>query len=227
MADSKFPKTPTLYTPVGVAIYPHLLTPDTKFIGSSGIPAYKCKLRLEDNEELAAFRAQAEAFFKGCYDAFIEANPKFKRTAKVKYEAFRQVVGDDGEFTGEIEIVTKLNSQFKDKKTGKVSNQRPKLVDAKNRECVPASIWGGSKLRLAVRPLFTNQGAEITYAWRLVAVQIIELVKGGGGAGVNFGEADGYDAGDDEEASFGPPAAAAAASTDEPSGDAGNEDEEF
>lgn len=217
--SKKKTKAPTLYTPVGTASYPKLTKPD-RYEGK-GDPKYKVKLILEPNAATEKFKAQAEAYFEEQLEKYLAENPKFKKTHQVKYPALRDQVDDEGELTGNYEVNASMNAQFEDKETGKIVKMRPEIRDSKNKLCRPASIWGGSKLRLAIRPFFHAKGAEITYSWRLIAVQIIELVQGGSGA--DFGEAEGgWTADDEDDGSDG-----FSSNESDDSNDDDNDDEEF
>src|SRR5215467_3043328 len=153
-------------TPRGIAIYPHLTTPDTKF-NSAG--EYKTGLRITDKVEEQAFLTKMLAFYDGAY------------LQKCQEQALKELpremppwgTGKDGS----LEFKFKL-------KAGGVSdgeswkNDPPKLFDSQGKLIGPdhkLRIGNGSEIRIyfQLRPFYV-QKAGITL--RLKAVQLIELM---------------------------------------------------
>jgi hypothetical protein len=194
-------KNPTKYTPPGIAAYPYLNRPDTKaFNGEEAKPKYKVRFRFDPSDpKWAAFKTETLEWMAERQAEYGKENPKYAKQLTVKYEAFREVFNDEGDPTGEEEMVVTMNASYRDKATGKVIQMKPGIVDAKNKKLGnPPDIYGGSTLRLAVRPGVMGTGKEITQSWQLVGVQIIDLAEKAGG--FEFGETEGgYEADEDEQ----------------------------
>lgn len=197
-------KSPVMYTPEGTAVYPWLNRPDTKtFNGEAPNPRYKVNLRFDPKDpKWEKFMERTEVALEEQREAY-RTDPKNKRYSKqltTKYPAFREVVDDQGDLTGELEMVVGMKASYKDKNTGEEVPMKPAFVDARNKKLagkqVPA-IFGGSTLRLAVRPMLFGTGKELTESWQLVGVQIIELAEGANS--LDFGETDGFTADDDDD----------------------------
>ena len=183
-------KLPLLKTPAGVAVYPHLTKPDTRFVPEG---QYQVKLRIP-SEEAQDLIAQLDAAFAAAQETAKEKNQGKKIKEATKPYVIEE--DDEGNETGNIVVSFKCKAQITDKQ-GNVRVNSPKLFDSKNKEFPKdEEIWGGSTLRVAFNavPYYTAMaGAGISL--RLKAVQVIELVSGGGGgngASYGFGEEDGY-----------------------------------
>lgn len=198
MADKKSKKK-LMVTPVGVALYPKLTAPDRKF-AKNGVGKYKVRLLLDPTDPaVQKFQEEAQAWFDEQREAWLVENKKYSKTAKPKALAFRPEVDEEGEETGKVFLMAAMNESFKDEKTGKTVVLKPDIRDAKGVPAKPKQIWGGSKMRLALQLGFSAQGAEFTESWRLIGVQIIELVKGANGGDMFGAFGGGYSADDDEE----------------------------
>lgn len=180
-----------LISPFGVAVYPKLNEPETRF-DPDGV--YECRLRLNE-EDAKPFVSQLEKIHKEAYDYNCKAQKK--KTLKTADLPVKPVVDDDtGEETGEVEIKFKLNAKVTTK-SGKSWEQRPKLFDSKNQP-LQERIGGGSVVRIQteVRPWFVpTLGVGITL--RIGAVQVQELKQSMGGdtgSDFGFGEVEGFQA---------------------------------
>ena len=171
----------TITTPVGIAKYPHLNKPDTKF-DKEGV--YVVSL-IFDKEKAAGLVAKMKGILQ---DFCISNNEKRKAPLPIK-----DVTNAEGEPTGEIEIKFKLRAIGR--KGNDTWEQKPLLVDSK-RTPTDAPVGGGSKLKVGaeiVPYMSPRDGCGITM--RLKAVQIIELVKyspNGGLAAWEFTEEEGF-----------------------------------
>lgn len=198
MADTK-QKKKLMVTPVGVALYPKLTAPDRKF-SNNGIGKYKVRLLLDPVDPVVQkFIEDGKAWFEEQRTEWLETNKKYAKTAKPKAEGFRDQIDEEGETTGKVFISCSMNESFKDTKTNKTVIMKPDIRDSLGRVCKPAQIWGGSKMRLALQLGFYTQGAEYTESWRLLGVQIIELVKGQAGGDMFGAFGGGYSSADDED----------------------------
>lgn len=196
MAEKKN-RNPRYVTDVGVAIYPYLTKPDTKFNADG---EYKVKLRLNPDSMIRDVQgreiADVQTFLD---DMMLKAVEKAKQENKgrIKEGDPPYIIDDE---TGDLLVNFKLKAQVRTKE-GSTFSQKPALFDAKGKPITPESIWGGSKIKVSfeVVPYYTRiVGAGVTL--RLRAVQVLELVTGGSGGSAEsfgFGEEEGYEAGDE------------------------------
>jgi hypothetical protein len=212
---------PTLQfiTPRGTAVFPKLNQPDTKF-DANGV--YETKLKLEADaadgqigksvvalpeivEKLEAIRDQFLAEKK----AELAGGKDPKQKAKAKNITARAIgepaYDDDGEETGELILKAKMKASGISAKDNKPWTRKPVIFDAKGKKLsdVPL-IYGGSTLKVAVKavPYYMAAENEVGVSLYLEAVQVIDLVSGGGGRSASaygFGSEDGYVAEDEEE----------------------------
>ena len=195
-------RNPRYVTDVGVAIYPYLTAPDTKFNADG---EYKVKLRLNPDSMIRDVQgreiADVQTFLD---DMMLKALEKAKAENKgrIKEGDPPYIIDDE---TGDLLVNFKLKAVVRTKE-GSTFSQKPALFDAKGKPITPESIWGGSKIKVSfeVVPYYTKiAGAGVTL--RLRAAQVLELVTGGSGGSAEsygFGEEEGYEA-DDEAANAG------------------------
>jgi hypothetical protein len=224
MADNKRPSIKFI-TPRGVAIFPKLSKPDTKFKAEG---EYSCKLRLQPD----ALPAELVEKLVEMRDTFAaETRDRLtaeKKGAKAKTLKVREGLTtdetdkDSGESTGFVILNAKMTAAGVSKKDGKPWSRSPKLFDAKGTPLkANAQIWGGSELKLAVEaiPYYTPKDNEVGISFRLEAVQVLVLVSGTAkdAAGYGFGEEEGYaeEAAEKFDDSAGTTGASTAASGDE------------
>jgi hypothetical protein len=178
-------------TPKGVAVYPRLNTPDTKYKPEG---EYSAKIRLSEEDAaplIEKINALIEATYKEEQERLIEAGKKgAAKTLKYADLPYKAVLDDEGDQTGEYEFNVKMKAQYT-KKDGSVVKMEPKLFDAATPpNPLPKStqIWGGSLIKVAgeFNPFATAIGVGMSL--RLSAVQVIKLVSGsGGGDGASYG----------------------------------------
>lgn len=193
MAETKRPKVPVYTSPKGVAVFPWLTTPDTKF-KPKGEYRVDLKLSAEDAQDvLALVSAEHDKNL-----ATVKADPKNK-TKKIK-EAdlpIKPVYDEDGNETGEYLLRVKMNAKFEDK-NGKEITASPAFFDSKGKPIDVETLWGGSIIRVAYSfvPFYTAiAGAGVSL--RLRGVKVIKLSAGGGANAAAYGfdeEEDGYEA---------------------------------
>jgi hypothetical protein len=168
-------------TPKGVAVYPHLSKPDTKF-NERG--EYKIKWQ-GSGAQAEALIKRIDAAMKESAKAAQEAEAKDKKR-KVKLATVPYTRNDDGSVT----ISFKMVASGVSKKTGEAWTRRPVLFDAAGTPytTIPR-VGGGSTVRVSfelnqyARPSTEQKGVVLAGAnLRLEAVQIIELVEFGGNA---------------------------------------------
>lgn len=192
MAEKKKP-LPKYNTPVGIARYPHLNKPDTRFDAEG---KYKCDLILEAADpEVVELIDYLESIRDAAYDEAVEAgaaNPE-------KADVFAVELDDSGDETDNIVLKTSLNAKGKNKK-GETWENTPKLFDSLGNP-LPSKlqIWSGSKLIIAgaARPYAMTQdvrenGKKIKVtscgvSLKCDGVQVIDLVSGAGQTASSFG----------------------------------------
>lgn len=181
-------KNPRYTTPAGIAQYPYLNKPDTKFNPDG---EYKCKL------EIPADQAQdIVTFLDEQHEAALAKAKKENPGKKIKEGNQPYEVNDEN---GKVTVSFKLKAKVTPK-NGEPFEQRPAIFDSKGKPLQDAKIGGGSKVKIAyeVTPYYTAiAGAGVSL--RLKAVQVIDLVEFSGGASADaygFGEEEGYEAED-------------------------------
>lgn len=203
--EAKKDDVPTLniITPKGVAIYPRLNKPDTKF-NVAGV--YDCRLRLDpEDPEVASLVEKLTKLRDKFHKDLVADLTKKKKSATVKKLKIRDIgtpdVNDEDEETGLIVLKGKTiaSGTYSD---GKAWKRAPVIFDAKgNKLKDPPLIYGGSELKMAclAKPYLMKSSFEVGVTLYLNAVQIIKLVSGGGpqdAEGFGFSEEDGYEADD-------------------------------
>jgi hypothetical protein len=169
-----------IVTPAGIAIYPHLTQPDTKF---NAMGEYKVSLSVTE-EEAAPITAKIDEVMEEAQGMI----PPGKRP-KIQEPPYYNELDDEGQETGRVIFKFKMKAKV-NTKDGRTIEMSPKLFDAQGTLMTDVdSIWGGSTLRISsdLVPYYVAAvGAGVSM--RLKAVQIIELKTGGGGAdAANYG----------------------------------------
>ena len=158
-------------TPKGIALYPWLSTPDTKF-NEEG--EYKVNLVLSKEAAQPIINQINEAFSENLKEEMKKHPGKELKTANPPYH---DELDDAGQPTGNVIFRFKSKAIYK-----------PAIFDAKGGVVVDSNIWAGSEIRVnaSIAPYYTSMvGAGV--ALRLRAVQIITLVEGSQGAADRFG----------------------------------------
>lgn len=188
-------KYPTLTTPRGVLVYPHLTTADTKFVKPDG--EYHTKFALKDGSKIAKkFVATLERML----EEYIELNPDELSKAKLKKagraDLYESEVDDEGEETGRIIFKFKLKAKVVTK--SKSWDQQPRLFDSAAQPITDdINIWTGTeaKVNIEIFPYYMESTKQFGLSLRCKGVQILMLVEGTGpdAESMGFGEeADGY-----------------------------------
>jgi hypothetical protein len=169
--------TKTLTTPAGIARFPSLNRPDTKF---SEVGVYKVNLEMSS--------ADAEPFIKQIEALFAEFLADKKRELKKDKLKLHPAPWEDND--GLVQLKLKVPAMGKNKETGEEYSRKPTLFDATGKE-EDVNVGGGSKLKIAVVPYCwytASLGAGITLQPK--AVQVLDLVTWGNGG---TAEAYGFD----------------------------------
>lgn len=218
MAKSNAYPVIKLLLPKAPAIFPKLNTPDTKF-DPDGV--YEVKLRYEEGQTelgligrneidlegiLERLKALRDEFADAKREELMAGDGKQKKKAKeltVRDIGEMECDDDTGEETGNLILKAKMKASGISKKDGKPWTRAPKLFDAKGKP-FPAkapAIYGGSVLKVAVEavPYYAANDNVVGITLRLEAVQVIDLVSGGGrsASAYGFGSEDGYSAEED------------------------------
>jgi len=157
-------------TPKGIAQYPWLSKPDTKF-NEEG--EYKFNLILT-KKEAAPVIEQINAAFAENFKVQEKEHGKDIKTANPPY---MDELDDDNKPTGNVIIKFKSKALY-----------APAIFDAKGNVMKDSNIWGGSEIRVngSIAPYYVKLiGAGV--ALRLRAVQVIQYVEGGTGSADRFG----------------------------------------
>jgi len=165
-------------TEIGKAIYPHLNKPDTRF-QKEGV--YKVTLELSP--------VNAKNLLKHIDDGIKLAtkDSKSNKTAQLPYKT---------DENGNMQFNFKCKASGVSK-TGQNWEQKPKVFDSKG---TPISkdilVWGGTTMKVAYEIIpYSNNMLGSGVSLRLKAVQVHELVSGGGASADSYGfkeEANGY-----------------------------------
>jgi hypothetical protein len=207
MAQKKYP---IFNTPKGVAVWPNLNAPDTKFKPEG---EYTSKLAFDPNlPEVQAMISKFEAIRDELFKAEIaNADTPAKRKALEKFNVapvFTEELDKEGDETGRILINFKMKASGVSQKTNKPWSRKPTIFDSKGVEIKnPPTIGGGSTLRVACElgggPV---PSAKLFYlSPKLVGVKLLELVTFGSMSSKDMGfdeDEGGYEADNSAPASF-------------------------
>lgn len=183
-------KLEKLVTSKGVAQYPHLITPDTKF---NELGEFKVNLILGEAEAKPVMMQIDKALEKSKASASEKSKGKPVKTADAPYYPF---VDTDGNATGSVVFKFKAKHTVVTK-SGDTFTNRVVIVDAKGKPFTPNAVWGGTEMKVSAEivPYWTAMvGAGVSL--RLKAVQIINLVEGkeSQASGYGFGIEEGFEA---------------------------------
>ena len=176
-------KLERLTTPIGKAVWPYLNNPDTKF-DEDGV--YKVTLRLDQDDEatsqlVSSLQGQADQWYKSMVKE--KGNPKLKKADL----PWSEVIDEDGNPTGEIDIRFKLKAKIRTKDDRVIENNVA-LFDAEGTPFKSEDIIGsGSKLKVCADAwgYMAPIGCGVTL--RIVAVQVLDLKTYEGKSAQDFG----------------------------------------
>ena len=177
-----------MVSPTGIAVWPHLNSPDTKF-DQGGAGEYKVSVKLTE----AAAQPVIDRLQKilDQYQAEeISQNPKVKQfTPNLPIS---EEVDDQGNLTGNWLLKVKQKAQIAT--ANGIVDMKVALFDAKRRP-TNAEIGGGSIIKVAVTivPYTMPSSKSVGISLRLSAVQVIHLLDyTSAGDGSMFSEEEGY-----------------------------------
>lgn len=186
MAEKK--KAERFVSPKGIASYPYLTNPDTKFNPDG---EYKVSLIVAGDAA-----SKAIDFLTEQHEVAVAKAKKENAGKRVKESELPFIVLDDGTVTFKFKLKAKVTP-----KKGDPFEQKPALFDAKGKPLTgEPKVGGGSVVKVSyeVVPYYTAiAGAGVSL--RLKAVQIIELKEysdGGNAESYGFVEEEGFEASD-------------------------------
>ena len=180
MATKPFRKS--IVTPAGIAVYPWLNAPDVRF----GDPTFKVNLRVT-GEEAVAFIAEVDKIKE---EALAHLGAK-----ELVVPIVQAVDTDKVVIEGAYDIKCKAKAFFKQADGSLVENNIT-IVDAQKNKMDESAgtIWGGSKLKVALNIGAVSTAVYSGLMFRINAVQVLELVTGGQGGANAFDKEDGFTA---------------------------------
>lgn len=194
MSNDKKPKLEPITSPKGVAKFPHLNIPDTKFKAGGEYHVNVICSRadaLKSIEKLEKLSTKAYDDAKAEIEASIASSTGEKKAkAKKALEALKQgdlpvkpLYDDEGNETDQVAMVFKCNATYTDKQ-GDTKEIKPKLFAADGSE-FPAGvdIWSGSVVRASglINPYYVPGTNMAGVSLRLSAVQVIKVNNGSSG----------------------------------------------
>lgn len=209
MANEKKPPLIKVMTEKGIARFPSLTKPDTKFAPEG---EYKVGVILSTEAAqkiIDRITQEASKIYEATKEELKESIKTLKGEKLVKAKKalaelklgdmpFKPVYDEDGNETGEVVLNFKMKATRKDKE-GKTIKMAPKLFDSKGNPLkLDKDIWGGSVIKVAgsLNPFYIPGTNTCGVGIRLAAVQVIELrsADGGDASAYGFGKEDGYEA---------------------------------
>jgi len=208
MAEAKRKQLDKVMTPKGIAKFPVLNIPDTKFNPEGDYKVGVILSAAEGGPLMARLAAAAQKAFDEAKAELTEkvATEKGEKKAKAKKALEELKLGDlpakpvydeEGNETGDLAFNFKMKATYKDKE-GVTKHRRPGLFDAKCDEFPKdLAIWGGSIVKVSgsINPFYMPGTNTAGCGLRLSGVQIITLNTSGGGSAssMGFGKEDGYE----------------------------------
>ena len=177
-----------IVSPRGIAVYPWLNRPDTKFSADGD---FKVTLKVQA-EDAAPLIQKLDEIISSYKTAQSKADPKLNQyTVAPPYE---EEMDDQGNLTGKYLFKFKQKAKIHTK-DGRVIDMKVALVDA-SRTPTTVNVGGGSELKIAatVFPYAMSTTKSIGLSLRPSAVQILSLVSGKSNAAAMFDDEDGFKA---------------------------------
>jgi len=198
-------------SPAGIAQYPALLKPDTKF---DELGVYKVNLVLSETDAAPLMDKLKGMLADKLTELEDELNPEqlAKAQSNTHLPFSKEYEEDNKTPTGNIVFKFKTKAAFVSKRDGKVIEKKMTIVDSKKKRMYDVAVGGGSKIKVAftMRTFYMAAiGAGVSA--RLGAVQVLELREytDGNAASGMFGEEEGFEAEADVASGFDAPAAGA------------------
>lgn len=185
-----------LTTPKGVAVYPHLTKPDTKF-KAEGV--YHIKVKYESGD--AGAEALAKEIDKGMQESLKAARIQVTEShgaEKAKKVGLSDKPYSRDEADNSLTFSFKMNATGKSRKTGEAFTMKPVIFDKTGTPVEGMKIGGGSIVRVSyeIVPFYKTAKVGAGVTLRLYAVQVVELHEYGANA-ASYGFSN--EAGEEEE----------------------------
>lgn len=171
---------PRLVTPQGIAEYPHIEEPDTKF-DEDGLYHVNLILNKEQASPLVETMSQV-------MNNFIATDPKIKEAkARGKQFLIQEFFEDLGD--GDMRLKFKQKATYTRKSDGKTMQIKIPVFDSKGVPVQDTKIGGGSTIRVCftANPYYMPATKSVGLSLRLVAVKIIELKEWGSNTAEAYG----------------------------------------
>lgn len=174
-------------TPKGVAKYPYLDKPDTKFNPQGD---YKVNLLLAKEESKKLMSLVDEQIDK----KFLEISKEVKgKKIKKADPPYYMELDDEGNETGNVIFKLKQKAEITSK-TGQTIEIKVRLFDAQGKPMLNTNVWGGSKIKASgsLMPYYSPT-LGVGVSMKLAACQVIELVtKESNAESFGFEKEEGY-----------------------------------
>lgn len=172
-----------LTSPRGLAVFPWLNKPDTKFKTEG---QYKVGLKLKTDDKLTQkFMGEIDAAMAQAVAQARTDNPtKAKKIQACADKPYHAETDDDDNETGFTIFTFKMTASGTSRKTGKAFTMKPALFDAAGAPLDgEAKIGGGSLIRVSyeLAEFFQTTKVGAGVSLRLNGVKVIKLVEWGGG----------------------------------------------
>ncbi len=165
----------TITTPKGIAQYPWLSKPDTKFNPDG---EYKVNVILGKEEAKPMINKINEVFAEHVTE---ETKKNKDKEVKTTNPTYTDELDDDGKPTGNVILKFKSSHKYP-----------PSIFDSKGTKMEESNIWGGSEVRVNGFVYPYNVNSNVGVNLKLSAVQVIKYVEGSQGAErFGFAEEDG------------------------------------
>ena len=157
-------------TPRGIAVFPALHRPDTKFDENG---SYKADLRLDpSNPGVQKFLSKIDALYKSHMG---KAHPKNADSSNKNALYYAEADKETGEPTGFVVVKMRVKNKIS-KRSGELWDRRPAQFDAKGRPIGnPKQVGGGTVMIVSFEPYCWVNGATKGVSLQPLAIQIIEL----------------------------------------------------
>lgn len=189
-------------SPPGLARYPWVNAPDTKF-DSDG--SFKIDLVVE-GEAAEALAARIEEAGKEAFEEKLKELPPKDRPKFSLYTPYEYETDDEGIRTGRILFKFRQNAKIK-LKSGEKRDVKIGIYDSRG-EPSSAIVRNGSTVRVSytIRPILISAAKTVGVRLDFGRVQIIRLAQGGGSGFEAYDGEDGYVEPDAPEGHSSPPA---------------------
>ena len=175
-----------IVSPKGIAVYPWLNRPDTKFSPDGD---FKVTLKVEAKEAAPLIEKLDEALTK-YQEQQAKADPKIGRYSITP--PYEEELDDQGNLTGNYLFKFKQKAVI-NTKDGRSIDMKVALVDA-SRTPTTVNVGGGSEIKIAatVFPYAMSTTKSVGLSLRPSAVQILSLVSGTSNVVSMFDDEDGF-----------------------------------